>query len=361
MKIKEYEATVKEIDYIKKNDHNISVDQYEKAIISLENDVDKGEMIPKERAIEVLKKDLVNKEMEFYERIYDYWIVRREIFQKSLLRKFWKDQKYTDKYLQTTFRKREREKMKTRKNKSQHDECLRKLYDMKNYSSSYLKELIKYLEKKEKLKRKLIQIKQLEFEIKVSSTKQERNRFELKLKDLLRDFEQITPPTLYHEHKVVPTVQPEAQPVTITPLPIKDIKRKHKVNLHHEPTTEVKKEKQTKEKEGRYLRYRVRINNRGMTIVDRYIQSDLSFNPFDDDFNRLIIGEQVVPKDSQKEIKESNAYEFSDCYYDYLKNIYKDIPAYSDDEDDVSIDNNDIKVFSNACKQFLKNKRMLIE
>jgi hypothetical protein len=43
------------------------------------------------------------------------------------VRKFWKDQKYTDKYLGTTFRRREREKMKTRRNKKNEFEGLQKV------------------------------------------------------------------------------------------------------------------------------------------------------------------------------------------------------------------------------------------
>jgi hypothetical protein len=49
------------------------------------------------------------------------------VFKKSLVRKFWKDQKYTDKYLDTTFRRREKERMKTRRNKKNDLECFQKV------------------------------------------------------------------------------------------------------------------------------------------------------------------------------------------------------------------------------------------
>jgi hypothetical protein len=70
-KFKEYEATLKEIDYLKKNDPSISVEQYEQAITALENDVEKGEMIPKERAIVVVTKALPNRDNDTYEKIFE--------------------------------------------------------------------------------------------------------------------------------------------------------------------------------------------------------------------------------------------------------------------------------------------------
>ncbi len=47
------------------------------------------------------------------------------------MRKFWKDQKYTDKYLGTTFLRREREKMKTRRNKRNEIEGIQKVNSYK--------------------------------------------------------------------------------------------------------------------------------------------------------------------------------------------------------------------------------------
>lgn len=71
LKFKQYEATQKEIEYLNKNDPSITVEQYEQAITALENDVDKGEMIPKERAIEVLMTTLQKRDQDTYEKIYE--------------------------------------------------------------------------------------------------------------------------------------------------------------------------------------------------------------------------------------------------------------------------------------------------
>lgn len=70
-KFKKYEASLKEIEYLKKNDPSISINQYESAIIALEDDVEKGEMIPKERAIVVLSNSFPDKDSATCEKIYE--------------------------------------------------------------------------------------------------------------------------------------------------------------------------------------------------------------------------------------------------------------------------------------------------
>ena len=100
-----------------------------------------------------------------------------------------------------------------------------------------------------------------------------------------------------------------------------------------------------------------------MTVIDRYIQNDNSFCPFDDSFNQLILDECKDKNDSKQNLTSNKAYhEFDDCYYDYLKNIYKDIPSYSDEEEEeINEDCNDVKTFSNSYKQYLKNKRSIMD
>jgi len=108
---KEYEASVYDVNFLK-HFNFFTTDELEKIIITLENDVSSGEMIPFERAQYLLRQMFSNKE-QYFEKVYQYWVTRREEFKKPLLRKFWKDQKCSDKHLTTTFRKREREKMRT--------------------------------------------------------------------------------------------------------------------------------------------------------------------------------------------------------------------------------------------------------
>lgn len=67
--IKEYEASSADMEYLKKNDNFISTEEFENAVSALENDVGKGEMIPQERAFEVLSKLFPNRRSE-YDKIF---------------------------------------------------------------------------------------------------------------------------------------------------------------------------------------------------------------------------------------------------------------------------------------------------
>ena len=60
-------------------------------------------------------------------KIKQYWASRRDDSKKSLLRKLWKEQKFTDKHLMNTFKKREREKMRTRRFKKNDQEGIDKV------------------------------------------------------------------------------------------------------------------------------------------------------------------------------------------------------------------------------------------
>lgn len=61
---KEYEATLKDINYLQ-FEPNITVEEFEIAIAALENDVGRGELIPLERANEVLLQIFPDKKQNF--------------------------------------------------------------------------------------------------------------------------------------------------------------------------------------------------------------------------------------------------------------------------------------------------------
>jgi hypothetical protein len=66
--IKDYEASVYDINFLK-HFNFFSVDELEKIIITLENDVNTGEMIPFERAQYLLRPLFPNKE-QYFEKVY---------------------------------------------------------------------------------------------------------------------------------------------------------------------------------------------------------------------------------------------------------------------------------------------------
>merc|ERR1711957_142468 len=116
---------------------------------------------------------------EYVEKIYKYWTTRREEYKKSLLRKFWKDQKHTDKFIKTTFRRREKDRMKTRRNKKNEQEGLLKLKEIRDSTKKYVNELIKCSQERELVKKNYAELLQLEFDLEaLSYLKGEKNPLE---------------------------------------------------------------------------------------------------------------------------------------------------------------------------------------
>lgn len=78
--------------------------------------------------------------------------------------------------------------MKTRKTKFQQEDCLRKLYEIKQGN----KQLIKIIANsilREKCKKVKLELERLEFELKLTSNKSEKQKIEQSIKELLRGYE----------------------------------------------------------------------------------------------------------------------------------------------------------------------------
>ena len=88
--------------------------------------------------------------------IIKYFNDRRNELKKSLLRKYWHLQKSTDKYFTTTFRRRERDKMKIRKNNKKKEESFEKVKMAGELCQTHLISIIKSMTEKEKLNRQLV-------------------------------------------------------------------------------------------------------------------------------------------------------------------------------------------------------------
>jgi len=185
-KVKDYEATVSDMTFLKFENNPITVDELEKIISALENDINKGEMIPPERVKEIIISIIPDKKHSV-EKIYKYWNTRREDFKKSLLRKYWKDQKHSDKFLSTTFARREREKMTTRRNKKNETEGLRKLKEIQETTQNYLHAIVTSMREKENSKKALLLVQHLEFSHEISVCKGEKNTTEDKWKEFIKN------------------------------------------------------------------------------------------------------------------------------------------------------------------------------
>ena len=108
IKPKDYEAKSPDYLFLEYHDGFMKIDVLEQIISSLENSIGKGEKIPDEMAKKIIEENF-SKYKSKSEMIIKYFNSRRNELKKSLLRKYWRLQKSTDKYFTTTFRRRERE------------------------------------------------------------------------------------------------------------------------------------------------------------------------------------------------------------------------------------------------------------
>lgn len=201
--------------------------------------------------------------------------------------------------------------MKTRKNKSQHEECLKKLKEIYEYSERYLTQIISNMIKKEKIKRLAIEVHNLEFERNIQANKTERNKIEVKIKEKIKAYENsnIKPPmslpvtkeiiqTPIIPHKIDNNIPKQGEDIK------KDIKRKPVPIIHHEQgkdlvRKEIEKRAKMEREIANYFHFRIRYNKLGNPVIDRYIKSEKSTCPFNESFDQLLMSELKEEKDLQ--------------------------------------------------------------
>ena len=154
-----YEA--KEADKIFLNIHQnfTKIDELENIIIDLENKCtnEKDDKINEENAKKILETKYTNYK-SYIDSIINHFKDRRNSIKKSLIRNKWHLNKSTDKYLNTTFRKRERDKIKTRKNNQNKEESLIKISEAEFYCKNNLLQLLNDMANKEMSKKLLLKI-----------------------------------------------------------------------------------------------------------------------------------------------------------------------------------------------------------
>lgn len=160
--MKEYEATHHDVTFLNFENNFMSLVDLEKIITMLENDIGKGEQIPVERAKEIIISNFPEQASNAT-KISKFFFTRREDFKKSWLRKYWKEQKSTDKILAETFRRREKEKMKTRRYPLKDFETLDRLKEIKKSTWS-LQNITASLKQREELKDHLLLVNNFAFE-----------------------------------------------------------------------------------------------------------------------------------------------------------------------------------------------------
>ena len=380
---REYEATDTDINFIPQFvENSIKVEDLEKIICLLENDIGTGEQIPPERVKELIKENFPKYE-EYIEKISNYFYTRREIFKKSLLRKYWKEQKSTDKYITTTFRRRDREKMKTRKNKQNESESLDKIKDVKNLLNTYILQILTLMNQKEDLNKLRIKIKDYIFKCEISNLKREKLPKQIedswkKDQEIFKEIQNsidkqkdefIPPMNKVYNNQISESDSTSHQSSLVTEniekkkkQKVSKIKTEHKIiidSLRNNNTSLQKilelPEPEKSDDDENNLKLRIRFNRSNMIVVDRYIQNKKSFNPFNDSFNKEVLKLKNYDEDLVIDMnKERNFVEF---YNKYLKNCLDSYYLLSDSDNDLDNFQNQLKSFQSSHKQFLKQKR----
>jgi len=431
-----YEAKEADGIFLNIRDNFMSLEELENIIIDLENNAinDKEEKINEEHAREIIETKY-SKYNNYIDSIINHFKDRRNSAKKSLIRKKWHLSKSSDKYLSTTFRRRERDKIKTRKNNQNKDESLNKIIDSGKICKNFILPIINEFETKEINNKLLIQIEELSFLSECDKIKKEEippNRIKenniikenieknlklLKEKELINKKNESGENNPNKEYKInnkrinsingnniqnnknndinvinnnSPNTNEEetnsgkqttnetknnsneyTNSIGGSNLNKKGIERKQvypKNNLKNKnielfPTISLDnlKNENYKEKDNNYiqninnnLRVRIRLNRINKVVIDRYIQNNNDFNPFNDSYNDIINDYKKYDNSAYNYLNHNN---FENLINSYNFNKTKNLNILYDSEDD-SVDSlNDIKQFSNTYKQFLKSKR----
>lgn len=128
-----YEITEEDLELMQKliidknlSEIHLNSKVFEKIIEISENDTSKGQIIPFDRVVNLVKESKVCEKLESAEDtnlfnavlqvIYDHWVKQREKMGRPLMRKYWKSEGITDNQLRIAFQPRGgyREKMRLR-------------------------------------------------------------------------------------------------------------------------------------------------------------------------------------------------------------------------------------------------------
>ncbi len=156
-----YEANEEDKIFLDVRENFTKIEELENIMVDLENNAtnEKDDKINEENAKKILEKNYGNYK-NYFDAIITHFKGRRNGIKKSLIRKKWHINKSTDKYLNTTFRKRERDKIKTRKNNQNKDESLTKIIESETFCKNYLLQLLNDMANKEKSNKLLLQIEE---------------------------------------------------------------------------------------------------------------------------------------------------------------------------------------------------------
>ena len=349
----------------------MKIEELEKIISALENNIGKSEKIPDEMAKKIIEENFSKYKSES-EMIIKYFNDRRSELKKSLLRKYWRVQKSTDKYFTTTFRRRERDKMKIRKNNQKKEESFTKVKMAGDLCQTHLLSIIKSMTDKEMLNRQLIYLDNVAFMSKVSTIQKNKipkeyvnqnNEIVSFMKKKGINLVEIPPPKIeiknneeHNAEKIPIKVKIPKQEVLLDLEKLNSNNAENKIISQEiiEPPLDfssLKNDYNNKNNDviniNNKYRIRIRLNRNKKISVDRYIQNKDSMDPFDDSYNENIIN---YGKYNPNMTLNSLSY---NCFENLLKNYYQQKYKFLD----YIIENDDD--YDSFFKSKKSNKRLL--
>lgn len=402
--IKDYEYKLADEYFVNFHNNFIGLGDLEKIISTLENNIGKGEKIPDEMAKKIIEEKFGQYKTKS-DVIIKFFNERRNELKKSLLRKYWRLQKSTDKYFSTTFRRRGSEKMKIRKSNQNKEDSYDKVKEASELCKNELLPILNSMIHKENLNKFQTKIEQLIFQVqcklyqKNDNTTNEliilhknlSNQLELLISPLRDNEVKIEPPPHInpqgphrynhsggelgggpHKNKNEP---PEGQQNDLTTsfdskshrikkkdiIKRNDIQEEEKKNNKNKPENYLKPieldvlkdNKENKNIPDNPLRVRIRLNRCGKKVFDRYFQNDNSMDPFDDNFNENInyvqnLGDNLTINPFVNDSFEDWFNKFYEKQFSYLSVLTED------DEDN---NNSQQTLKKNNSKVLLNRKR----
>ena len=412
-----YEAKEADKMFLNFHDNFMKIGELENILIDLENNTtnEKDDKINEESARKIIEQKYP-KYKKYIDSIITHFKDRRISNKKSLIREKWRKNKSTDKYLTTTFRKRERDKIKTRKNNQNKEESLTKIIEAELFCKKFLLPLVNDLGIKEKLNKDLLKLEQNIFLSECDKIKKKEispNR--IKENNIIKEVIEKNVKSINKKNdnnKVVKTKmdiglkngingnkilnhngwdnmskddENNINKSTNENRPLNNISEDNSINNGNKKQKQGGYNKNNLKKNGEVfpslslnflinknislsednnndyvidkknnLRVRIRINRINKIAVDRYIQRKNDFNPFHDSYNDVINNYKKYDNDQYQYLGQKN---FENLFNAYNLNFTKNLNLINDSDEDSIDANNDLKHFSNSYKQFLKLKK----
>ena len=366
LKAKDYEAKYPDQIFLNFHGDFMKLEVLEAIISTLENNIGKGDKIPDEMAKKIIE-DKFSKYKSKSDLIIKHFNIRRSELKKSLLRKYWRLQKSTDKYFTNTFKRRERDKMKIRKNIHKKEESFEKVKMAGDLCKTNILSIIDSMNQKEAFNKILALIDNMMFISEVNKIQNNSMSKEcIRQNNEISSFLQEKGISLNEEKNITEEEKEEKEKIeeyrddksedrgrvstasTRADNNKRDSEKKEEELIISDNKSTIpeiiyppiyiesfdsSKEKNIKiKRENNKYRARIRINRIKKLSVDRYIQKKDSMDPFDDSFNENIMEYQKI--EPNLEMNSTNTNYFENLIKKYYEEKCKYLSYFSNNDEE---------------------------